>query len=51
MIGFIIGKNNLVPCLEGLCSTNTCTLEFSGFWGSTRFGLTTSELTVLRSYI
>ena len=51
MIAFIIGKNNLVPSLEGLWSSNQCTLEFAGFWSSTRFEPTTSELTVLRSYI
>jgi len=30
MIAFITCKSNLIPLLEGLCSSNTCRFEFSG---------------------
>jgi len=32
MIAFITCNNNLVPLLEGLCSSNPCRIEFSIFW-------------------
>ena len=32
MIAFITCNSKLVPFLEGLCSSNPCTLEFSIFW-------------------
>ena len=33
MIAFIIWNSNLVPLLEGLCSSNPCRFEFSAFGG------------------
>jgi len=34
MIAFITCNSNLVPLLEGLCSSNPCRFEFSIFWVS-----------------
>jgi len=50
MIAFITWNSNLVPLLEGLCSSNPCRFEFSGFWGFCRkrilFGDSPSNLQV-----
>ena len=49
MIACMTRNSNLVPLLEGLCSSNPCTFEFSilGFFAGIE--PTTSGLTVLRS--
>jgi len=32
MMALITFNNSLVPLIEGLCSSNPCEIEFSGFW-------------------
>jgi len=49
MIALIICKSNFVPLLEGLCSSNSCRLEFLGFGVFAGIELTKSEVTVLHS--
>ena len=51
MIVFITCNTNLVPLLEGLCSSNPCRFEFSVFFLRVFAGIepTTLGLTVLRS--
>ena len=49
MIAFITWNSNLVPLLEGLCASNPCRFEFSGFWVFAGIEPTTSGLTVPRS--
>ena len=49
MIAFITCISNLVPLLEGLCSSNPCRFDFSVFWVFARIEPTTSGLTVPRS--
>jgi len=49
MIAFITCNSNLVPLLEGLCSSNQCRFEFLVFWVFAGSEPTTSGLTVLRS--
>ena len=49
MIAFITRKSNLVPLLEGLCSSNPCRFELSVFGVFARNEPTTSGLTVPRS--
>ena len=46
---FITWNINLIPLLEGLCSSNPCRFEFSIFWGLARIEPTTSGLRVPRS--
>jgi len=45
MIAFITRNSNLVPLLEGLCSSNPCRFDFSGFLGFCRNRTTTSSFT------
>ena len=49
MIAFVTCKSNLVPLLEGLCSSNPCRFEFSVFEVFAGIEPTTSEVTVPRS--
>jgi len=49
IIASITCNSNLVSLLEGLCSSNPCRFEFSGFWGFAGIERTTSGLTVPRS--
>ena len=49
MLAFITRKSNLVPLLEGLCSSNPCRFELSVFWVFAGIEPTTSGLTVPRS--
>ena len=49
IITFTTWNSNLVPLLEGLCSSNPCRFEFPIFWVFAGIEPTTSGLTVLRS--
>ena len=49
IIAFITWNSNLVPLLEGPCSSNPCRFECSVFWGFSGIEPTTSGLTVPRS--
>ena len=49
MTAFITCYSNLVPLLEGLCSSNLCRFEFSIFGVFAGIEPTTSGLTVPRS--
>ena len=49
MIAFITWNSDLMPFVEGLCSSNPCRFEFSVFWVFARIKPMTSGLTVLRS--
>ena len=42
MVAFITWNSNLVPLLEGLCSSNPCRFESSVFWVLARIEPTTS---------
>ena len=44
MIAFTILNSNLVPFLEGLCSSNPCRFEFSVFWVFADLGIDSSAL-------
>ena len=46
---FITGNSNLLPLLEGLCSSNKCRFEFSILSVFAGIEPTSSGLTVLRS--
>ena len=49
IIAFITCNSNLVPLIEGLCSSNPCRIEFSIFGFFAGIEPTTSGLTVPRS--
>ena len=48
IVAFITWNSNLVPLLEGLCTSNPCRFQFSGFWVFAGIEPTTSGLTVPR---
>ena len=49
IVAFITWNSNLVPLLEGLCSSNPCKFDFSGFGVFAGIEPTTSGLTIPRS--
>ena len=49
MIAFITWNSNLVPLLEGLCTSNPCRFELTDFWVFAGIESATSGLTVPRS--